>query len=1096
MLPLSFAQRRLWFIGQLEGPSVLYNIPMMLGLSGDVDSVALGAALRDVIGRHEVLRTVFPTADGEPYQRILDIDDLAWQLQVVEVAADELVTAAEAAKGCVFHLETEVPIRAWLFTARPDKHVLVVVVHHIAADGWSMAPLARDVSIAYAARSEGRAPQWAPLPGQYADYALWQRELLGSRDDTESLISQQLAYWRQALAGAPEELTLPTDRPRPAVSSHRGHTVPLHVPAEVHAGLLRVAREQGATVFMVVQAALAVLLSKLGAGEDIPIGSAVAGRTDEGLDDLVGFFVNTLIIRSDLSGDPTFVELLSRVRDAGLSALGSQDVPFELLVEELSPARSLSRHPLFQVMLTVQNNAEAVLELPGVRAGGHAPAAGGSAGMSAGASAAKFDLDVTVSSVFNAEGAPAGLRGGLTGSTDLFDPETVAMIAERLVRVLETVVTEPGLRISGVDVLDAGERRRVLVEWNDTAAEAPAGTVPELFAGQVARNPHATAVMGDGVELSYAELDARANRLARHLSGLGVGRESVVAVCLERGVDMVVALLAVLKAGAAYLPVDPELPAERIAFMLANAGAVCVITDVVCGGVLSGVDGSAHAPVPVVVDDPAVVAAVSSMADGPLSVSPLLGQLAYVIYTSGSTGVPKGVGVEHGSLANFLASMQDRFGLAPGDRLLAVTTVGFDIAGLELYLPLVTGAAVVLAGREQVRDPRLLRELVRSCAATVVQGTPSLWQALVGDPDPDADADADADAGVWDGVRVLVGGEALPGGLARELVTRAASVTNLYGPTETTIWSTAKGLGADDGAVVSIGGPIANTRVFVLDDRLCPVPIGVAGELYIGGAGLARGYVGRAGLTAERFVADPFDTDPVGGGRLYRTGDVVRWSAEGELVYLGRADEQVKVRGFRIEPGEIQAVIAAHPQVAQAAVIAREDETGDKRLVAYIVPAAGAADGADADGLPSVVREHVGARLPEYMVPSAVVVLEALPLTPNGKLDRKALPAPDFTALTGSGRAPANVREELLCQAFAEVLGLESVGVDDDFFALGGHSLLAVRLVSRIRAVLGVEVSLRTLFEAPTVAGLVQRLSGAGVARSALVPQVRPERLP
>ncbi|RPE41514.1 amino acid adenylation domain-containing protein [Streptomyces sp. Ag109_O5-1] len=1090
MLPLSFAQRRLWFIGQLEGPSVLYNIPMMLGLSGDVDSVALGAALRDVIGRHEVLRTVFPTADGEPYQRILDIDDLAWQLQVVEVAADELVTAAEAAKGCVFHLETEVPIRAWLFTARPDKHVLVVVVHHIAADGWSMAPLARDVSIAYAARSEGRAPQWAPLPGQYADYALWQRELLGSRDDTESLISQQLAYWRQALAGAPEELTLPTDRPRPAVSSHRGHTVPLHVPAEVHAGLLRVAREQGATVFMVVQAALAVLLSKLGAGEDIPIGSAVAGRTDEGLDDLVGFFVNTLIIRSDLSGDPTFVELLSRVRDAGLSALGSQDVPFELLVEELSPARSLSRHPLFQVMLTVQNNAEAVLELPGVRAGGHAPAAGGSAGMSAGASAAKFDLDVTVSSVFNAEGAPAGLRGGLTGSTDLFDPETVAMIAERLVRVLETVVTEPGLRISGVDVLDAGERRRVLVEWNDTAAEAPAGTVPELFAGQVARNPHATAVMGDGVELSYAELDARANRLARHLSGLGVGRESVVAVCLERGVDMVVALLAVLKAGAAYLPVDPELPAERIAFMLANAGAVCVITDVVCGGVLSGVDGSAHAPVPVVVDDPVVVAAVSSMADGPLSVSPLLGQLAYVIYTSGSTGVPKGVGVEHGSLANFLASMQDRFGLAPGDRLLAVTTVGFDIAGLELYLPLVTGAAVVLAGREQVRDPRLLRELVRSCAATVVQGTPSLWQALVGDPD------ADADAGVWDGVRVLVGGEALPGGLARELVTRAASVTNLYGPTETTIWSTAKGLGADDGAVVSIGGPIANTRVFVLDDRLCPVPVGVAGELYIGGAGLARGYVGRAGLTAERFVADPFDTDPVGGGRLYRTGDVVRWSAEGELVYLGRADEQVKVRGFRIEPGEIQAVLAAHPQVAQAAVIAREDETGDKRLVAYVVPVAGAGAGADVDGLPSVVREFVASRLPEYMVPSAVVVLEALPLTPNGKLDRRALPAPDFTVLAGSGRGPANVREELLCQAFAEVLGLESVGVDDDFFVLGGHSLLAVRLVSRIRAVLGVEVSLRTLFEAPTVAGLVQRLSGAGVARAALVPQVRPERLP
>jgi len=1060
-IPLSYGQRRMWIIAQLEGPSATYNIPVAVRLSGPVDSDALAAAWRDVLARHEVLRTVFPTAEGEPYQRITAMEQLDWELTVLDVAASEVADAVAAARAYVFDLSAEIPIRAWLLRSGPQEHVMVVVIHHIATDGWSWAPLAGDVSMAYAARREGQPPAWEPLPAQYADYALWQRDVLGDIQDPESVISQQVSYWRQALAGVPEELVLPADRMRPAVASHRGHRVPLEIPADVHARLLEVTRAEGVTMFMALHGALAVLLSRLGAGTDIPIGSANAGRTDEALDDLVGYFVNTFVLRTDLSGDPTFREVLARVRETGLGAFAHPDVPFERLVEELAPARSLARHPLFQVMLLLQNTTEAVLDMPGLRA-----SRGAGAEPSTGSAVVKFDIDVSMFEMRDENGAATGLRGAMAASADLFEPATVQRIAQRLTRVLATLAADPSVRLSAVDVLDDGELPQMLNDWNATDLDVPHATVVELFQAQVACTPDAIAVVFGDVELTYAELDSRANRLARYLIDREVGPEAIVAVVFERTVDLIVALLAVIKAGAAYLPIDPAYPADRIAYVIGDSGAVCMLTSVsVQVEELAGIRV-------VLLDDPAVVEELKGFDDAaPASDwpahAPLPEHPMWVIYTSGSTGRPKGVLVEHRAIVNFLTSMQDRFALHAGDRLLAVSTHGCDMAGFEFYLPLINGARIVLASQEQVFDPWALRALIRRSGATIVHATPSMWRGLVADTEDHID---------WTKIRAMIGAEALPTDLARTLLARTPTLTNLYGPTETTVWSTAKELNAQSAELASIGGPIGNTQVYVLDNRLAPVPTGVTGELYIAGAGIARGYLGRPSLTAGRFVACPFG---IGGERMYRTGDVVRWTVDGDLLYVGRSDDQVKVRGFRVELGEIEAVLAMHASVSQAVVLVREDNLTDKRLVAYIVATRGVSP-EEAGGLGQTVRALAQERLPGYMVPSAVVVIDKLPLMPNGKLDRKALPAPDIRVQEATAHWAVTSFEKTLCEAFADILGVEACSVDDDFFALGGHSLLAVRLVERLKE-RGVSVAVRDLFAAPTVAELMKRMTLSSV---------------
>ncbi|GAA2726995.1 hypothetical protein GCM10010439_31580 [Actinocorallia aurantiaca] len=1036
-VPLSYAQQRLWFLNRFEGPSATFNMPLPLRLRGGLDVEAVRAALADVVTRHEPLRTVFPDTSGTPRQLVLDASAAIPALNVVKTTEAELPAELAAIAGRGFDLSLEPPFRVGLLELAEDDHVLVLVLHHIAGDGWSMAPLARDVVLAYAARRGGEAPGWSPLPVQYADYTLWQHELLGSEDDPESLLSRQTGFWKQALDGLPDQLELPADRPRPAQSSYRGATLGFELDAELHRSLTDLARESGASLFMVMQAAYAALLTRLGAGTDIPVGSPIAGRTDEALDDLIGMFVNMLVLRTDTSGDPSFRELVSRVRETDLAAYAHQDMPFERLVEALNPARHMGRHPLFQVALSFQNNPEARAELDGLIV----------ETLDLGVGAAKYDLSLYLEEKHAADGSPAGIAAGLEYALDLFDPSTASELAGRLQRLLAAVAADPDAPISAADLLTGEERRTILEDWavGGTAPRAPRTTIHATVEAQAARTPDAVAVTCEGASLTYRELNERANRLARHLTAHGAGPERFVALALPRSLDLVAGVLAVLKTGAAYVPVDPDYPADRIAYMLEDSEPVLTVDAALLESAdLDSLDAS-NPDVPMSPDNP-----------------------AYVIYTSGSTGRPKGVVIPHQNVIRLMASTDEWFGFGPDDVWTLFHSYAFDFSVWELWGPLMNGGRLVVVPYLTSRSPEDFLKLLAAEKVTVLNQTPSAFYQLMA-------ADA-ANPGTALSLRYVVfGGEALELGRLEDWYSRHADdaprLVNMYGITETTVHVSYIALDRAycqeaPGSIIGVGIP--DLRVYVLDDALQPVPAGTVGELYVAGAGLARGYLNRPDLSALRFVADPFG-EP--GSRMYRTGDLGRWRRGGGLEYLGRADDQVQLRGFRIELGEIEAALVRHPAVTDAAVIVREDRPGDKRLVAYVVNTAGEpVDSAE-------LRRFAGQDLPDHMVPAAVVAMDALPLTANGKLDRRALPAPDFSAAV-TGRAPRTPQEETLAALFAEVLGLERVGIDDGFFDLGGDSIIAIQLVSRARQS-GLVVTPREVFQHQTVADL------AAVARPA-----------
>jgi amino acid adenylation domain-containing protein len=1041
-LTLSFAQQRLWFLDRLEeGQSVAYQVPRAIRLEGDLQVDALERAFNEIVRRHEVLRTIFGPGEEGPLQFI--VPESQTSLGLIDlVGCPEGEREAELRRRLrgeiyePFDLARGPLLRTRLYRLGEQEHVLLLNMHHIVTDGWSMGVLFRELSLLYAAFCKGQPSPLPELAIQYADYARWQRNWLQG-----VALERQLEYWKEQLAGAPARLELPTDRPRPPVQTFRGGKVAFIIPKEVAAGLKGVGRRAGATPFMTLYGAFAVLLSRWSGQEDLVIGSPIAGRRHVALETLIGFLVNTLALRADLSGDPSFWELLGRIKTMTLEAYAHQDLPFEQLVEELQPTRSLSYTPLFQVMLVMQNAPVVAIDLGELKA----------TPVESGYAAAKFDLTLGLQEV------EEGLRGSFNYNADLFDEETIGRMADQFQLLLEGIVAEPEGRISKLALLRGAERHRILVEWNQTAVDYPkARCVHELVEEQAEHTPEAVAAVFESTQLTYRKLNDRANQLAHHLQELGVGPDTLVGICLERSLDMVVGLLGILKAGGAYVPLDPGYPKERLTFMVRDSGAAVLLTQ-------QGLRDQLQVQNPncqILCLDAEWGMIARCPTRNPISgVSPE--NLAYVIYTSGSTGRPKGVEIEHRALTNFLCSMAQEPGLSETDVVLAVTILAFDIAGLELFLPLITGARIELASRKTAQDGAALARTLSSSGATTMQATPATWRLLF-------------ESG-WKGdrrLRVLCGGEAMDRDLAARLVSTCGSVWNMYGPTETTIWSSVARIESDE---VTIGRPIANTQMYVLDGTREPVPPGVTGELHIGGVQLARGYLGRPELTAEKFVQNPF-----GEGRLYKTGDLARYRSDGVIEFLGRIDNQVKIRGFRIELGEIETVLGQHPSVQESIVIAREDIPGGKRLVAYVVArdhtpgderlSRHAVSGNGATS-PSELREFLQVKLPDYMVPAAFVPLETLPLTPNGKVDRKALPKPDLEAVADESKfvAPSTPTQIVLARIWSKVLGLQEVGIHDNFFELGGHSLLALRIFSEIEKELGDRLPLATLFQAPTI---------------------------
>ncbi len=1047
-VPLSFAQERLWFLDRLEPGSAAYNISGSLRLRGLLEAGVLAASLDRLAARHEALRTVFVAGDEGPMQ-VVD-PSLRLPLPVVDLrqlplpAAEALRLAREEARR-PFDLAAGPLMRATLLRIEPEDHILLLTLHHIVTDGWSMRIYLRELTSLYDALCQGLPSPLPELPIQYTDFAAWQRDWLSGE-----VLAAQLAWWREKMAGAPATLELPVDNPRLPLQSRRAGHLPFRLSEEVSARLPALARERDATLFMVLLAAFQVLLQRHTGQDDIVVGTPIANRNRVELEGLIGLFANSLALRSDLSGDPLFPELLGRVRDTALGAFAHQDLPFEKLVAELRPERDLTRTPVFQVLFVLQN----------VRAGGLLPQAGALRvepfGMAL--DTAKFDLTLSLS-----EGA-LGISGNFEYNRDLFERPTVLRLMGHFQRLLEGIAADDGQPLCALPLLAEAERQQVLAEWNDTRREyRRAVCLHELIAETMARAPEAVAVVFEGNALTYRDLDRLSSRLANRLRALGVGPEVRVAVAMARSLELIVGLVGVLRAGGAYVPLDPEYPRERLAYMLADSRAAVLLAQ---ESVLASLPA---AEVPVVRLDE-TFATLDGESEVPPAVDTVEDNLAYVIYTSGSTGRPKGTMNAHRGIVNRLLWMQEAYGLAADDRVLQKTPASFDVSVWEFFWPLLTGARLVVARPGGHRDPAYLSGLIRDEGITTLHFVPSMLQAFLEQLEVDDCASLR---------RVICSGEALPHELQQRFFAHLdCGLHNLYGPTEAavdvTFWPCRPGE-----ARVPIGRPIANLQIHVLSPSFQPAPIGVAGELCIGGVGVGRGYLGRPGLTAEKFVPDPFSAQP--GARLYRTGDLTRTLADGRIEFLGRIDFQVKIRGFRVEIGEIEAALAASPGVRQALVLAREKATGGLGLVAYVVP-----DGpAEELGVPAL-RQRLRQILPEHMVPPAFVVLPSFPLNPSGKIDRRALPQPDQQA-AGTG-APRTVLERAIAETWCAVLGLPEVGLRDNFFDLGGHSLLLFRLQRELRDRFGLNLALVDLFQHSTVAALADLLAEGERAEPEPVP--------
>ncbi|AEF42505.1 Non-ribosomal peptide synthetase [Hoyosella subflava DQS3-9A1] len=1072
-IPLSLAQQRIWFINQFDTASPAYNVPMSVRLQGTVDTGALQLALSDVVQRHESLRTVFPTSEDGPHQVVLPVADAVPDLTPFPVSSDTELAAevAEyAAQG--FDVTRDLPLRARLFQCSAGDHTLVLVVHHICADGFSLQPLARDVVVAYTSRISGGAPDWEPLAVQYADYALWQRALLGSEDDPESIAAQQLEYWEEVLSGLPDVLELPLDHPRPAVQSLRGREHSFTVPAYLHHQLLDVAHATGSTLFMVIHSALSVLLAKLSGSEDISVGTPIAGRGEAALDDLVGMFVNTLVLRTEVQPDVDFTGLLAQARAVDIGAFSHSDVPFERLVDALQPHRSTAHPPLFQVMLEFQNLGEVRVNLPGLQVDAKPLAT----------DTAKFDLQVILTEQFDEDGRPREMQASVTYASDLYDPETIERFSNQFVRVLEQVSADPAVRIGNVSLLDTQEREQLAAAGSGELTDLPEVTLADLFSAQAQRTPDAIALEFEGDVLTYREFEARSSQLARYLIARGVGPETTVALSMHRSIELLVGMYAVTLAGAAYVPVDPDHPVDRNDYVLRTADPACVL-------VTSYDDLAVEVTAPVLVLGEINLHRYSS---SPVTESDRIVALrpdhtAYVIFTSGSTGRPKGVAVTHRAIVNRLIWMQAEYRLSNDDVVLQKTPYTFDVSVWEFFWPLQTGARLVIAKPDGHRDPAYLASLIQNSQVSVLHFVPSMLATFA------AASDRRQAEALRSLTKVFCSGEALPPAVVNDFrALTSAEVHNLYGPTEAAVDVTYHEYSDADTVSVPIGAPVWNTQVFVLDSALRPVPMGVPGELYLAGTQLARGYITRGDLTADRFVANPFSGS---GARMYRTGDLVRWRATPngglELDYIGRTDFQVKLRGLRIELPEIESVLLEQTEVTQAAVVVHQDRHTGDRLIAYLVGAAGSEP--DTDQL----TKAVASALPSYMVPAQFVVLDEFPLGATGKLDRKALPVPDLVSVIGDFVAPRTPVEQIIAEIFAELLGTERVSVNESFFDLGGNSLVAARLVARINAALGTDIGVRDLFDAPSVAALAYRSETAkGRGRPPLVAVARPEIVP